>query len=181
MYCSFIPVNFIYLVSKRINIIKRLTMKKNLLFLSLSLFLFSCSNDNGDNNLKKDIVGYWKFEYVSTVDVVTDNEEDTQSVKAFMRAYKRNVNYEFKEDGTGIEYEGRYATKLKYDINGEILTIAFMDNHGEYYEDKTIKKIQINGNTLSFIEDWIQDYYIGFEFPNMKITKAIASVNFIRR
>lgn len=154
-------------------------MKKLLLLLSLSLFMFSCEGD-GDEETKKSIVGYWEFEYASPVEVITDSEANTQTVKEFIRAKKSLPSWEFKEDGTGILGNGYYRATFNYSINGDRLTTIETKEDGSVYEEEIPVTVQfkINDNILSMIEDWT--YKIKYEFPNIKTTKAVISRNYVR-
>ncbi len=148
-------------------------MKKLLLLLSLSVFLFSCGDD--DNDAQKNIIGYWKFEYASPVEVVTNSEANTQKVKDYIRRDMGFVDWEFKEDGIAIDDEG-YT--YKYSINGNKLTTIIVED-GQEDGDPYTTQFEVDDDKLIIYEDYTDDYK--WYFPDAGVTKAIIAINYVRR
>ncbi|SFZ94253.1 hypothetical protein SAMN05428642_10427 [Flaviramulus basaltis] len=124
-------------------------MKKfTILFLSLSISLFSCSNDS-DNNISADIVGTWIGVDVNyTGSTTTKFQGENVTANFIGEAYDVDYTLTFLENPNTFVSDGSYNIELTTTIDGQ--TQVDNSENLEFLSGGSWIKV---GNQLSVVED----------------------------
>jgi hypothetical protein len=122
---------------------KNLMIFRNLLFISVLFFVFSCSKKS-DEITPASLTGKWKQNGKVGKVTYTDNGKP---VTDDLSEAADNSLLEFNADGATVNYLG---LNLNYKVSGSIIT--FSGNNGISF-DETISKSSATQLTLSFTKD----------------------------
>ncbi|TFD96661.1 hypothetical protein E2605_07530 [Dysgonomonas capnocytophagoides] len=156
---------------------------KNLLYILLSLTLFSCSsnNDNNDdNNLNNLLVGVWKFKSRDFV-IKADNDDAGKLIEKILKDRKYTVStIEFTSNGDYLTFfENGELAKEKYYFKGSDLYLSTSINNNYSY-NKAVYTLEVD-NYKRFIDQTqsLRDEIYG-AFPKVKVDTVYVIYSFTR-
>lgn len=161
--------------------------KLTILSLLLSVFMFSaCGDDDNEGGTsggsnEKNIIGYWEPVKVLPVEVKTDSEANTKAVEEYIKALpvKSWTSWEYLDKGVAFEIDSKEKSEYRYSIKGNKLTSTLINSTtGEPEGDSYTEEFAIDGD--KFIKKFDYSSELQFDFPKVKFTKAIISVEYKR-
>jgi|GEM_PF-6960069 len=130
-------------------------MKKLLFIFGLSTILFSCSNeDNDENNQENQLIGKWEYYEINTFTPGTDLSGDLQLIEYPQRCDSQKDYMVFGEDGSAknvFNYSDCFqdVSLGTYSRNDFILSIDFEPYEDEMSQDWEILSISNDFLTIS--------------------------------